>query len=310
MSTTMNPSNPASATQARKQGARRPRWRLTPYLFLAPALIWYLCFLVYPMYQSLVISFMDWDGLSANIRFVGLENYRMIFFEDDTARLALRNNILWTLGTLLIPTVIGLLLAVALDRKLRGRNIFRAVFYGPAVLPMVAVGMIWAWMYNPQFGFINVFLREIGLDQFARGWLSLYETALPATFLTAVWAGIGFPMVLYLAALQAIPGEQYEAAKMDGANGRQLFWKITLPWLREANVIVFSLAVINSFKTFDLIYTMTYGGPGRSTQVLGTWMYFQSFQYYHSGYGAAIAWVIALITLVMAIPYIQRMSRD
>jgi raffinose/stachyose/melibiose transport system permease protein len=117
-------------------------------------------------------------------------------------------------------------------------------------------------------------------------------------------------MVLYLAALQAIPAEQYEAAKMDGANWRQLFWKITLPWLREANVIVFSLAVISSFKTFDLIYTMTYGGPGRSTQVLGTWMYFQSFQYYHSGYGAAIAWVIALITLVMAIPYIQRMSRD
>jgi raffinose/stachyose/melibiose transport system permease protein len=262
------------------------------------------------MYQSLVISFMDWDGLSADIRFVGLENYRMIFFQDDTARLALRNNILWTFGTLLIPTVIGLLLAVGLDRKLRGRTIFRAIFYGPAVLPMVAVGMIWAWMYNPQFGFINVFLREIGLDQFARGWLSLYETALPATFLTAVWAGIGFPMVLYLAALQAIPGEQYEAAKMDGANGRQLFFKITLPWLREANVIVFSLAVISSFKTFDLIYTMTYGGPGRSTQVLGTWMYFQSFQYYHSGYGAAIAWIIALITLVMAIPYIQRMSRD
>jgi len=306
MSTAMNTTLPA---QKRPPRARRV-WRLTPYLFLAPALIWYLIFLVYPMYQSLVISFMDWDGLSANIEFVGLENYRMIFFADDTARLALRNNILWTIGTLLIPTTIGLLLAVALDRSLRGRTVFRAIFYGPAVLPLVAVGMIWAWMYNPQFGFINVFFREIGLDQFARGWLSLYETALPATFLTAVWGGIGFPMVLYLAALQAIPAEQYEAAKMDGANGRQLFWKITLPWLREANVIVFSLAVINSFKTFDLIYTMTYGGPGRSTQVLGTWMYFHSFQYYNAGYGAAIAWVIAIITLVMAIPYIQRMSRD
>lgn len=289
---------------------RRISWRITPYLFLAPALIWYLIFLVYPMYQSLVISFMDWDGLSADIRFIGLENYRRIFFEDDTARLALRNNILWTIGTLLIPTTIGLLLAVALDRKLRGRTIYRALFYGPAVLPLVAVGLIWAWMYNPQFGFINVFFREIGWDQLARGWLSLYETALPATFLTAVWGGIGFPMVLYLAALQAIPGEQYEAAKMDGANGRQLFWRITLPWLREANVIVFSLAVINSFKTFDLIYTMTYGGPGRSTQVLGTWMYFQSFQYYNTGYGAAIAWVIAAITLIMAIPYIQHMSRE
>ena len=105
------------------QGARRRSWHLAPYLFLAPALIWYLVFLVYPMYQSLVISFMDWDGLSANIQFVGLENYRQIFFADEMARLALRNNILWTIGTLLIPTTIGLLLAVALDRKLRGRNV-------------------------------------------------------------------------------------------------------------------------------------------------------------------------------------------
>ncbi len=308
MSTALN-STPAPP--ARKPNrTRRPKMNIIPYLFLAPALIWYIFFLVYPMYQSLIISFMDWDGLSANIRFIGLENYRQFFFSDDTARVALRNNVLWTVGTLLIPTVIGLLLAVALDRKLRGRTALRAIFYGPAVLPLVAVGMIWAWMYNPQFGFFNVFLRQIGLNQFARGWLSIFETALPATFLTAVWGGIGFPMVLYLAALQAIPQEQYEAAKMDGANGRQLFLRITLPWLREANVIVFSLAVINSFKTFDLIYTMTYGGPGRATQVLGTWMYFNSFQYYHAGYGAAIAWVIALITLIMAIPYIQHMSRD
>lgn len=302
----------STATQTSNQPPRRKRRRfhITPYLFLAPALLWYLAFLVYPMYQSLVISFMDWDGLSADIKFIGFENYRQIFFADDTARLALRNNILWTLGTILIPTTIGLLLAVALDRKLRGRTVFRAIFYGPAVLPLVAVGLIWAWMYNPQFGFVNKVLEMVGLGFLARGWLSVFETALPATFVTAVWGSIGFPMVLYLAALQAIPAEQYEAARMDGASGRQQFFSITLPWLREANVIVFSLAVINSFKTFDLIYTMTWGGPGRVTQVLGTWMYFNAFQYYHAGYGAAIAWIIALITLVVAIPYIQRMSRD
>jgi raffinose/stachyose/melibiose transport system permease protein len=302
----------SAATQTSTHSPRRKRRRLhlTPYLFLAPALLWYLAFLVYPMYQSLVISFMDWDGLSADIKFIGFENYRQIFFADDTARLALRNNILWTLGTILIPTTIGLLLAVALDRKLRGRTLFRAIFYGPAVLPLVAVGLIWAWMYNPQFGFINTLLEMVGLGFLARGWLSVFETALPATFITAVWGSIGFPMILYLAALQAIPAEQYEAARMDGASGRQQFFNITLPWLREANVIVFSLAVINSFRTFDLIYTMTYGGPGRVTQVLGTWMYFNAFQYYHAGYGAAIAWIIALITLVVAIPYIQRMSRD
>lgn len=286
------------------------RYWLTPYLFLLPALIWYLCFLVYPMLLSLYFSFMDWDGLSNQMTFVGLQNYRSIIFEDDISRLALKNNILWTLGTLLIPTVGGLLLAVALNRKLRGRNTFRVIFYGPGVLPLVAVGMIWAWLYNPQFGFVNEVLKLIGLGQLARGWLSVFETALPATFITAIWGGIGFPMVLYLAALQGIPNEQYEAARMDGANGFQLFRHITLPWLREAHVIVLSLAVINSFKTFDLIYTMTYGGPGRSTQVLGTWMYFNAFQYYHAGYGAALAWVIALITLIFAVPYIRNMSRN
>lgn len=288
----------------------RQRTKLIPYLFLAPALIWYLIFLVYPMAFSLFISLTDWDGLSSSFNFVGLDNYTSILFRDDVSRLALRNNLLWTLGTLLLPSVLGLLLAVALTRNLRGRNLFRVILYGPGVLPLVAVGLIWGWMYNPQFGFINEFLKVVGLGWLARGWLSDFDTALPATFVTAIWGGVGFPMILYLAALQAIPNEQYEAARIDGANGFALFRFITLPWLREAHVIVFSLAVINSFKTFDLIYTMTYGGPGRSTQVLGTWMYFNAFQYYHAGLGSALAWVIAAITLTVAIPYVRNMSRD
>ncbi len=286
------------------------RARLIPYLFLLPALIWYLIFLVYPMAFSLFISFTNWDGLSNHFDMVGLANYRSILFEDDISRLALKNNILWTLGSLLFPTVIGLMLAVALNRKLFARNALRAIFYGPGILPLVAVGMIWSWMYNGQFGFVNEFLKVIGLGDYTRGWLSVYETALPATFITAIWSGIGFPMVIYLAALQGIPAEQFEAARIDGANGWHLFWSITLPWLREAHVIVLSLVVINSFKTFDLIYSMTYGGPGRSTQVLGTWMYFNAFQYYHAGLGSALAWVIAAITLVVAIPYIRHMSRS
>lgn len=288
----------------------RARSRLTPWLFLLPALLWYLIFLVYPMVYSFFISLTDWDGLSRTSNWVGFANYINVIFNDEVSRLAIKNNILWTVGTLLIPTLLGLLLAVVLDQKLFGRTIFRTIIYSPAVLPLVAVGLIWAWMYNPQFGFINEFLKAIGLGHLARGWLSVFETALAATFVTAIWTGIGFSMTVYLAALQGIPSEQYEAARMDGANGLRLFWSITLPWLREAHVIVFSLAVINSFKVFDLIYSMTYGGPGRSTQVMGTWMYFNAFQYYHAGYGSAIAWVIAVITLVFAIPYVRRMSRD
>jgi len=288
----------------------RRRIRLTPYLFLLPALLWYLIFLGYPMFYSFIISLTDWDGLSRGSNWVGLSNYTSAIFQDQVTILALRNNLIWTAGTLVIPTTLGLLFAVALDQKLPARTLLRSIFYSPAVLPLVAVGLIWAWMYNPQFGFINEVLKAVGLGRFARGWLSMFETALPATFLTAIWTGVGFSMTVYLAALQGIPREQYEAARMDGATGPRLFWNITLPWLREAHVIVLSLAVINSFKVFDLIYTMTYGGPGRSTQVMGTWMYFNAFQYYHAGYGSAIAWIIAIITLVVAIPYVRRMSRD
>jgi raffinose/stachyose/melibiose transport system permease protein len=165
-------------------------------------------------------------------------------------------------------------------------------------------------MYNPQFGLINALLESIGLGGLARGWLSDFNTALPATMVTAIWQGTGFPMILYLAGLQSIPPEQYDAAKIDGANGRQCFRYVTLPWLRETHVIVITLAVINSFKVFDLIYTMTYGGPGRSTQVLATWMYFNTFQYYNVGLGSAIAWVIVILSMCFAIPYLRLTGRQ
>jgi ABC-type sugar transport system permease subunit len=290
--------------------ALRRRQALVPFLFLAPALLWYVVFLVYPMLSSLWISLFEWDGLAPTMTFVGLDNYRRLLFEDDVAQRALWNNVLWTVGTLVVPNAIGLALAMALNRGLRGTVVFRTIFYGPGVLPLVAVGLIWSWMYNPHFGTVNLALEAAGLGFLARGWLSDFDTAFAATFVTQVWSHVGFPMILYLAGLQAIPRDHYEAARLDGANAWHCFRHVTLPGLAETHVIVLSLSVIQAFKVFDIIYTMTYGGPGRVTQVLGTWMYFQSFQYYNAGYGAAIAWVIAVIVLVIAIPYIRRMSRS
>ena len=304
-SLTAMPAGGASAAAPRRFG----RQSLTPFLFLAPALFVYGVFLVYPMLWSLWVSLYEWDGLSDNMVFIGLGNYAKILFGDEIALLALWNNVLWTVGTLVVPTGIGLALALALNRRFRGSVVFRTIFYSPAVLPLVAVGLIWSWMYNPNFGAVNIALKSMGLGWLARGWLSDYDTALAATFVTNVWSHVGFPMILYLAGLQAIPRDYYEAAKLDGANAWQSFRHVTLPGLKETHVIVLSLSVIQAFKVFDIIYTMTYGGPGRVTQVLGTWMYFQTFQYYNAGYGAALAWVIALIILVIAIPYIRRMSR-
>jgi raffinose/stachyose/melibiose transport system permease protein len=287
----------------------KARSGLTPWLFLLPALAIYVVFLVYPTLSSFPISLTDWDGLSDDSSFVGLANYADIFLHDDVSRQALRNNLVWTGFTLLVPTVLGLFLAVGLAGAFRGSAILRSIFYLPAVLPLVAVGMIWGWMYNPSFGAVNEVLRVVGLDDLTRGWLGDFQTALPATLVTALWQGAGFPMVLYLAGMQAIPREQYDAARTDGAGPFECFKSITLPWLRETHIIVVTLAVIGSFNVFDLIYTMTYGGPGQVTQVLATWMYFNTFQYNNAGYGAALAWIIAAIALIVTIPYIRIMSR-
>jgi len=302
---------PQSKEASLKPSASAPRLRwniLIPYLFLLPALVIYLVFLIYPMFDSLLISFTKWDGLSSTRPFVGLANYQRIF-QDPVAVLAVKNNLIWTVVILVIPTVLGLLLALGLNQKFRGSSLFRSFFYAPAILPLVGVAGIWSWMYDPNVGLINTLFHQLGLGNLAQQWLGNPTTALPSVMVAAIWQGLGFPMVLYLAGLQGIPAEQYEAARIDGASLLQQFWHITMPGLRETHIIVITLGVIGSFKVFDLIYAMTYGGPGQATQVLASWMYFQTFQYYNVGYGSALTWVIALISLIVTIPYIQVMSR-
>jgi raffinose/stachyose/melibiose transport system permease protein len=176
-------------------------------------------------------------------------------------------------------------------------------------LPLVAVATIWGWLFQPSGGAVNETLEMLGLGALAQPWLGQDSTALWAAMVPAIWVRTGFPMLLYLAALQTIPRELYESARTDGATAWQQFRHVTFPNLRGAHYIVIALSVIESFKVFDLIYAMTYGGPGRSTQVLGTWMYFNVFQYYEAGYGTAIAVVITLIALAVGIPYVRSQTR-
>lgn len=298
---------PVSST-ARGRWSARLRHSGSGVLFVLPALVIYGAFLIYPVIDSLGVSLTDWDGLSPHRNFVGLANYQKIA-QDPTALLALKNNAIWTVVMLVVPTVIGLLLALGLNTKLAGRNLFRSLFYMPGVLPLVGIAAIWAWMYDPNVGLINTTLKAIGLGGLAQQWLGNPGLALYSVLIAAIWQGVGFPMVLYLAGLQGIPPEHYEAARVDGASPWQQFVHITLPGLGTTHVIVITLGIINSLKAFDLIYAMTYGGPGQATQVLASWMYFQTFQYFHAGYGSALAWVIALISLLVAIPYLRTMMR-
>jgi raffinose/stachyose/melibiose transport system permease protein len=282
---------------------------LRVWLFALPALVAYVGFLVWPAAQSIWISFTDWNGIAPTQNFVGIQNY-VKMFQDPTALLAMRNNLIWTIVTVAIPVVLGLLLAVFLNGATRFKPFLRTIFYMPAVLPLVSIATIWAWLYNPSEGAINVFLRNVGLGSLAQSWLGQNSTALAATMVPAIWVATGFPMLIYLAALQGIPEELYESARTDGASPWQMFWSITMPSLRSAHYIVLALSLIASFKVFDIIFAMTDGGPGDQTQVLGTWTYFNIFQYYHAGYGTAIAVFITIVALACGIPYVITQMRE
>lgn len=304
-------SPPASVIEPAAPVARKPTRHggLSAWAFALPALIVYVVFLVYPAASSLWFSFTDWDGLSSGYNLVGLQNY-IEMTRDAVVWTAARNNVLWTLVTLTIPVVLGLGLAILLDGKVRGKPILRLIFYMPAVLPLVSIASIWGWLYNPEYGAINEALRLIGLDSLTQAWLGQDSTALASVMVPAIWLRTGFPMLLYLAALQGIPNELYEAAVVDGATPWQKFWFVTMPSLKPAHYIVVALSLIDSFKVFDLIYAMTYGGPGTSTQVMGTWMYANVFQYYNAGYGTAIAVVITVVAVAVSIPYVLSQTRE
>ncbi|MFC7376497.1 MULTISPECIES: carbohydrate ABC transporter permease [unclassified Brachybacterium] len=280
-----------------------------PWTFALPGLVFYLVFLVWPVISAMMTSFTNWDGLSPQRSFVGLDNYTAML-NDKVVGIAAVNNLLWCLVTIVLPMALGLFLAVLLNRSSRTSPVFRTIFYTPAVLPLVSIASIWAWLYDPSEGAINTALSAVGLDALAQSWLGQDSTAIWAVMVPAVWVRTGFPMLLYLAALQSIPSELYEAAQVDGANRWQRFWGVTFPSLKDTHYIVLALSVIESFKVFDLVYAMTYGGPGYATQVMGTWMYANVFQYFNAGYGTAIAVVITVVAVGVGVPYVRSQVRN
>ena len=307
---TLDGTSAASRAGGLGRGMTRVRLRSVGvrYLFTLPALAFYAAFLIYPAIRTVRLSFTNWDGIAPTWRSVGLRNYERLF-QQEAMQTALKNTLVWSVAIIAVPTALGLLLAVALNEEFRGRAFFRTVFYAPGVLPLVGVALIWGWIYNPQFGFLNQFLESVGLESLTEPWLGQPSTALWATIVAGIWVRTGFPMLLYLAALQAIPKELFEAARIDGATGWRVFRDITFPSLGPTHVVVIALSVIDSLKVFDLIYSMTYGGPGNDTQVIGTWVYFNVFNFNQVGYGSAVAVVGAVISLVIGIPYVLFQAR-
>jgi raffinose/stachyose/melibiose transport system permease protein len=282
---------------------------IEPWLYLLPAFVLYVVIIFYPIVQSFILSFYQWDGLTPKRTFTGLGNYITLFREDPIFWTSLKNNVVFMVVFLAVTNSICLAMALLLNRRFPGRVIYRGIIYFPFIISPIAVALIWGWMYHPQLGFINLFLRAVGLGRLEASWLGEVKTAFWAVIVTASWRAIGVGMVFFLAGLQTLPLSPYESARIDGANRLQCFWYLTIPFLRETFVIVVTLTIISSFKVFDIVYALTWGGPVRSTNVLATWMYFQSFKNHDAGAGTAIATLLVIIICAFSIPYIMIMSR-
>jgi raffinose/stachyose/melibiose transport system permease protein len=291
------------------KNSSNPAQAFTPLTFLLPALIIYAVFAIYPIINALILSFYDWDGVSENRNFVGFNNYVQIFTQDPVFWTAVKNSLIWVVLSLIVPTIVGLALAVAVNQKIFARHSFRAIFYLPSIIASIAVATIWSWLYNPLLGLFNVLLKSLGLGFLIQDWLGDPDVALYSIFIAYIWQSSGANMVLFLAGLQGVPDELKEAARVDGANPWRVFWNVVLPSLRQTTIVVTVLTIINSLKVFDLIVGMTSGGPGQSTQVLALWSYTQSFGLRDFGNGMAVAIVLLALTLVIVIPYMMWITR-
>ncbi|WP_366945218.1 sugar ABC transporter permease [uncultured Metabacillus sp.] len=283
----------------RKSEIRRT---LKPIIYMLPALIIYLTVIVIPTFYTLYLSLFEWNGVSAEKVFVGFGNYINLFTNDTVFVKGLKNNIIWTVLSLVFSMGIALLLALMLNKSFKGRALFRAVFYFPFILSNIVVAIIWVWIYHPNMGLVNELLNKIGIESIP--WLADPKIALYAVFIAATWQHVGSSMVIFLAGLQSMSKEPFEAAKVDGATSFQAFYNITLPLLRETFIIVFATTLFYSMRVFDIIYAMTGGGPSHSTQVLASWMYYQGFTLNNVGTGSAISMVLLFLVMIIAVPYI------
>jgi len=271
---------------------------VTPYLFLAPGLLLFAVFRLYPLLEGLRLSLTNARLGRATYQYVGLANYARL--ADDTRfHVSLGNTAFYTVASTLPVLALPLLLALALNRG-RLRNLLRSLFFFPFTLSVVTVGLAWLWLLDPVVGPVNYYLRTLGVP--ARSWLADPQTAMWAIIATTVWWVTGYYLVIYLAGLQDIPRELYESAALDGASGWRSFWAITLPLLRPVFLFVLVTHIIGSFQIFGQVFILTNGGPGDATRTVVQHLYETAFQnFFHFGSATAMAWVLFLVILAFSL---------
>ena len=263
------------------------------WIFIAPAILGTFIFILIPVICSFGLSFTSWDMLNP-INFVGLENYKLLL-RDGLFYKILLNTIVFALSTSILGVIIPLILAAILNSKIRGSEFYKTAYFLPFITPMVVVGIVWAWIFDPNIGFLNQVLN-IHIN-----WLYDSKFAMPALIIVSVWKLIGYNMIIFLSAFSSVSQSLFEAAKIDGANAYQTFKNVTIPLLSPTIFFVVIITAISSFQVFDLIYLMTQGGPFDSTNVLVYSIYKNAFEYFNIGKARAIAYVLFVIILVLTL---------
>lgn len=278
----------------------RVREALEAYILILPTLLGLIIFTTGPILAALYFSFTNWNLLSTP-KWRGLTNYIDLFTNDPLFWTTLKNTAYYVVGTVPIGTCLALLLALALNQKIRALAIFRTIYFLPVVSSVVAISVLWVWLYQADFGLINQFLRIFGITGIR--WLSSPFWAMPAIIIMSIWHGLGYNIVIFIAGLQSIPTDYYEAARIDGANSLQQFRYITIPLISPVTFFVIILSLIGSFQVFEQAYVMTQGGPVNATKTIVYYLYQNGFMYFHMGYASAIAYILFLI--IVAITLIQ-----
>jgi len=280
---------------------------LAPVLFLAPAILFFLFYVIFPIFQSLQISLYDWDGLGPKT-FVGMDNY-VELMDDEAFYTSLKNNVIWlVLYMLAIPA--GLFIALFLNQTVFGMRLYKSLFFFPFVISQVVVGLVFTWFYDPSYGLLNVMLGWFGM-----GPVTILGDATWVTYgiiFAGLWPQTAYCMILYITGLNAVDPEQIEAGRLDNAKGWNMLWYIILPQLKPATFIAIVVTVIGALRSFDLVSIMTAGGPWGSSRVLAYYMYEKAFSEYgfRMGYGAAIAVVLLLIMMIYITFFLMKMYRD
>lgn len=281
-----------SLTATRTRATSR-RWaQYEGYLFIAPLFLGIMAFIFIPIVVSLVMSFTKWDIITPP-EYIGTRNYIQLLTSDRLFWKVLGNTFRYILLSIPLGVTVPLVLSVLLNQKVPGITFYRAAFFLPLVTSVVAIGLLWRWMYDAEFGLINYVLQQFGIQ--GQKWLSDPNLAMPAVVFATVWQGLGYNVIIYLAGLQSIPEQLYEAATIDGAGDLQKFFRITIPMLTPQIFFVLVISFIGGFQSFGLIYVMTQGGPVNSTNVYVYYLWQTAFSSAKMGYASAMSWILTLI---------------